>query len=395
VDEQMRDRRRWVRSEARSAAQTLKWIDEWQENLLHQADQWNRWPVWPSYFELMAAALRLHPNRAEDPACEDFRCGAVVEHLADNAVDTREALPALLADYLSDGFPVIAAMDPQVLDRQYGKRVPPPAGSDHAVLIVGYHLARPSEAPRGGATYAQSADAFVLSDLTNAPFLKVSAEELHDALLRPLRDPDTGRDIRRAELLVVVPRGVVMSAFDAKRLTLAAAPFYFPPGSGVDAKDFADPRKFTVRAALFTADRALRRFSSVVPDDEAARGGWQAYCGAVHEHDAVALAGGAPRRHFWNVEIHCVGQDPYGRELVPWVPHRPLCQFYWPADREVRGLGELAPEVSLAEPPSLVAVRRDGWRVLLHAPRPSAADGVGEGVWASFEFRLNGEPTHV
>ncbi len=364
----------------------------------------------PTLFELLALALREDGNHAANgpqpkpaptgirgiPPPADFNCGAVVEWIdcrCGQETTARERLKQLLADYISSGYPVIAAAHVKELpeynalrkrlqDAWGARQSPEPATlgtDDHALLILGHHITRPSEVRPRERTYGRSVDAFIVSDLSFTPFLKVNADNLCDALLGevgPELAPsgigeasvtETDAPVKRAELLVVLPKGVSLSAGHARLLTTR----FVEMRDGLAAGTLDVPEHYAIRTALFTPTRAIRRFNRTVGEGD--RAGWEEYCERLY---AATCPG--QESYVWSVEIHQVAERP---DSTPtdgeWRPHPPLYTLHWLATRELRppGSQEL---IAPMRDPLLFANHLEGWHELWPAT-PSRDDAKPEG----------------
>ncbi|MBN2452117.1 MAG: hypothetical protein JXR77_17145 [Lentisphaeria bacterium] len=366
-------------------------------------------PAFPSVIELIAMALRL--QRSGEPGCggtdtvpADFNCSAVLEslpsygdHLSDGE---RESMRQVFFDYVSAGFPVVCPVAPKELPeyealvqsrlaefrREAGLEPPSPCqavgggdSEDHAFLLLGYHLARPCEVPAGVATYGRSVDGFVVSDLTYTQWLNVDPDRFCDATARSTR---LGRGDERKlvrQFLVVVPKGVLLSAWDARELTRAwlskVAPWSSCASGLVTPEDLDDPIRCVCRTVLLTIDRARQRFATVIRED--CKGTWDSHWKRLARGFAAENSEDRPPGYpetkilrIWEVQVHAAVRDVQGevpRQGPHWVPHQALMTFQWRADEELGRLALPAGRQASCFRPLLVAVH-PARRLLLYPP---------------------------
>lgn len=302
------------------------------------------------------------PSRGSGDGLTDFNCSAVVEFVRaqlDGAPPggpqndlTQEPVKSLLVDYLSDGYPVVARVDPGKLQEyQWLMRrksedlkavgVPPIEGQvgngEHAFLILGYHWARPCEVEANERLPGNSADAFVVSDLCHTHLLNVDANAFCKALTQRFERRTVGDGAPSlssdsfVELFVILPKGVRLSAGEARKCFRS----FFWGRSGLaseveaglrlansrravellaarlhlSSSDVAERDKpiLALRTALFSADRALQRYHPVIPTDSGeASQTWKDYCAWALERAKLGSenADSTATSFFWNVELH-------------------------------------------------------------------------------------------
>jgi hypothetical protein len=314
---------------------------------------------WWSQFELLSLAIRgvRESGDAEIPKLskriEDFRCGALADVVTFGHAGRRgtsrdgdlrrwsDELKQIVGDYLNDGLPVVAAAGLDALGQYFsfirGKcaqlhlaplRASHWRGRRHAFLVLGYHWARPCELRPEEFSPRHTIDAFVVSDLCHSHQINIDADDFCRSVIRKA-NKDVGApgnvemDAWFAELLVMVPAGVQLSASEARLRTVQFLEQF---------RRHQWNHETGLRAALFSSDRALQRYAPIIPKNIRAKETWDRYCRWTREEEQRT----GKRLYFWNVEIHRVGPSTDRIPTGPWRPHEPLMVLHWRADKPMR-----------------------------------------------------------